>query len=312
MSLHNHMAAIQEIVLVPSDTFGSLSKLVPLENTEADFDDPCTEYFRGPFANLWKCFINQEFTDVVIKVITSTGAAYSLGAHRVVLATITALKDKLKNGEPVIELHGINTRCFLHLIAYAYTGMADSLIFGQVHLPGVNITERHSRPAQAVDDMCSISDTTSDLDSITSLGTLTRSCLPPSASIEEKLFQVNLFITARASGLDEVCDVLSSRWALSRDLSSCACGGGHSCPLLAANFDKETWLEYFRLVYTNCAEGELPRRELAALTMLMLQAEEEIPEVLQIVFNEVPQFAKEVLNLTQEFDEEERYFELKR
>ncbi|KAK6498209.1 hypothetical protein TWF506_004449 [Arthrobotrys conoides] len=308
----------REITLEPEKAFGTFTKSV--ERAFDDYYDADTPYFRTTVLNLWQQFISQELADVLIKVISPSGVVYSLAAHRVILACMTALKDKINSRDDTIELHGIDPRCFFHLVAFAYTSVADTLSFGHVVLPEVDDTSRHSLVPTEFYEMQKIqrasgnSDTTDNLEDSCAYQT-SGSSGPPIVSLEEKLFQVNLCITAKKLGLKDISRILEPRWTLTGNLEFCKCSGSYSCPFLVENFDKDTWLEYFRLVYTNFTKDEFPYRELINSTMLLLQTDQNIPEALTMVLKEVPQFAQELAAQAQQPSEawdEEYYQQLKR
>ncbi|KAF3314413.1 hypothetical protein TWF173_004756 [Orbilia oligospora] len=135
----------QEITIEREKVFGELAVSVERVHDCDDNDDA-----EIPFLIFADCylqrFMDQEFTDILIKVIALSGVAYSLAAHRVVLTAMTTLKDRMKNGDQTIELHGIYPRYLFHLVAYAYASLPDALIFGNIILPGEDDTNRHSLP----------------------------------------------------------------------------------------------------------------------------------------------------------------------
>ncbi|KAK6495080.1 hypothetical protein TWF481_003107 [Arthrobotrys musiformis] len=252
--------------------------------------------------SLWQTFINQEFTDVVVKVVALNGAVFSIGAHRVVLAAMTAFKDKLKAGDQTIELHGVDLRCFLHLVAFAYTGAADALVFGQVCLPGYSI-EAHSRTANDVSEDAYRHISTNpehetggedDVDTNPSSKVAPRTC---TASIEEQLFPLNLLISAKRFEFEAPYDILSCRWPLYDlyEFYECDCCGGTGCPIVAQNFSRETWLQHFTLIYTNFTKDEFPYQELVATAVsVLLYSENNMHEGLKVALREAPDFAQEV------------------
>ncbi|KAF3264617.1 hypothetical protein TWF128_001079 [Orbilia oligospora] len=261
----------QEITIEPGKVFGKLT--VSIERACDRYRDDEIPFLQTTVFNLWQQFMSQEFTDILIKVIAPSGVVYSLVAHHVFLTAMTALKDKMKNGDQTIELHRIDPRCFLHLVAYAYTSVPDALIFGHVILSGEDDTNRHSLSStefyglQKTRNVSAPSGETDDLNDTIYL----KNSLPdtPTTSIEEKLFQVCLYIATKRFGLPDILKILQGQWMLTEALGYCKCSVANVCPLTAEKFDRETWLEYFRLT--------------------------RLPEALTIVFKEVPQFAQDVV-----------------
>ncbi|TGJ62633.1 hypothetical protein EYR41_011823 [Orbilia oligospora] len=265
----------QEITIEPGEVFGKLT--VFIERACDRYRDDEIPFLQtivfGNTNKLRQQFMDQEFTDILIKVIAPSGAVYWLVAHRVVPTAMAALKDRMKNGDQTIELRGIDPRCFLHLVAYAYTSVPDAFIFGHVILSGEDDTNRHSLSSTEFYDLQkkrNVSAPSGETDDLKDTIYLKNS-LPdtPTTSIEEKLFQVCLYIATKRFGLPDILKILQGQWMLTEALGYCKCSIANVCPLTAEKFDRETWLEYFRLT--------------------------RLPEALTIVFKEVPQFAQDVV-----------------
>ncbi|KAK6519108.1 hypothetical protein TWF281_003797 [Arthrobotrys megalospora] len=242
--------------------------------------------------HLWNLFLNQELTDIVISIVDENGDI-SIGAHRVIIARMTALREKVDVGESVIKLHGVDPKCFLHILAYAYVGASEAVLIRQVQLPGTRIEAYHAiglddsfPPSQKFDDGSG------------EPGGVNTGGGPPqyTVSAEEKLFCTKLIITAKQLGFTEALDRLQQLSTTSPIGGSCKCYGGTNvnCPLRPANFDEETWLEYFRLIHGNFTPNEMPYKELVESAVELSKANEGVPAALETVFREAPHFAQQV------------------
>ncbi|KAF3903694.1 hypothetical protein AA313_de0208419 [Arthrobotrys entomopaga] len=242
-----------------------------------DYDDANAREMSKMF---WTYFRNGIFTDVTVTVFARENASQiTIKSHRLILSRMILFRDKLMSGESTIEIHGVDPKCFLHLLGYAYTNCFSMLQFPEVILPENPITSFHSIVARRIDRSTIVQDHSNDEDEILIKPLEDK----PPVSVEEKVFLAQMCVTARTLGFNDALTKIENLFI--NDGWLCLCIDHFEefskCPLYVLNFDQETLLEYCKIIFRNFGiQNDVYQHVLNRLSFLCLERDT-MPEIIQ-------------------------------